>query len=82
MIVRFIFLVKKYLNLEIIIKSSESLIQYQLKFLLRIMNKITSLKQIGSYRPKALSAEAHNVLVKQLNQFKLSPDHSYLKVTY
>lgn len=46
------------------------------------MNKIASLKQIGSYRPKALSAEAHNVLVKQLNQFKLSPDHSYLKVTY
>jgi pterin-4a-carbinolamine dehydratase len=46
------------------------------------MNKLTSLKQISSYRPKALSADAHKLLVKQLQQFKLSPDNTYLKVTF
>lgn len=46
------------------------------------MNKLTSLKQISGYRPKALSANAHQTLIKQLNQFKLSSDYTYLKATY
>jgi 4a-hydroxytetrahydrobiopterin dehydratase len=46
------------------------------------MNKLASLKQISSYRPKALSPEAHTKLTKNLSQFKLSPDFTYLKATF
>ncbi len=46
------------------------------------MNKITSLKQICSYRPKALSPETHKTLTKHLQNFKLNPDYTYLKATY
>lgn len=46
------------------------------------MNKLTSLKQISSYRPKALSLDTHNILNKQLNQFQINSDQSYLKAVY
>lgn len=46
------------------------------------MNKIASLKQICAYRPKPLSPETHSILSKQLKEFKLNPDYTYLKATY
>lgn len=46
------------------------------------MNKLTSLKQISAYRPKPLSPNAHTTLSSHLHQFKLTPNHTYLKATF
>jgi len=46
------------------------------------MNRLQSLKQISEYRPKALSASAHNLLSAHLHQFKLTPQKTYLSAVY